>query len=154
MAGEDKRRDELAASAALLSAEVNKLGARLQESSVRVAQLTARNELLDERAKRHSYWIWATALGLVLSLVSIVVLGFVVQSNWRTSQRLEATIARLDKSVRGQCDFNALLLGSYRPESRPAGPDRDAYIAGFARMREIYDDVGCTAAPLPPATPR
>lgn len=144
---DDRRRRELAASAATLATQVGLLTNRLDLSNQRVADLSARNERLSKRASQHSWWIVATVAGLILDVALTI---FLFSSN----AELRSTNVRLESSVREQCAFNALVLGSYRPESRPAGPDRDLYEAAFARMRQSYKTLECATPIVPPAVPR
>lgn len=137
----DDRRRALADSAAALTAEVKALTGRIDGSNERLDQLTERNKVLGERARRHSWWIFGTVAGLVLDLVLTVAMFTLFD----TQQR----------AVRQQCGFLALIVGSYRPESRP--PDaRPEYERSFTLIREQYDDLRCASVVpiVPPAGPR
>lgn len=49
------------------------------------------------------------------------------------------------------CPLMAVFIGSYDPDSRPAGPGRQAYNSAFAQMRTIYGPVlECTTPIAPP----
>lgn len=139
--------------AANMEASTEALRATVIALTGEVKGLADEAHTLRKRTVRQGNWLRAAVVLSVATLALAGVLGFGVKSNRDTNQRLEATIARLDKSVKGQCAFNALVLGSYRPDSRPAGPLRKEYEDGFTRMREIYDFVGCGPV-LPPAAPR
>lgn len=72
-----------------------------------------------------------------------------------TNTRLEAAIARLEISVGESCSFYGLIIGSYRPESRPPGQDRATYESNFEIMRRSYRVLNCDPNSIvPPATPR
>lgn len=53
------------------------------------------------------------------------------------------------------CPLYALFLGSYAPESRAEGPDRERYEAAFVTIREGYRELGCEERqPVVPAPRR
>lgn len=132
---------------ARLAGEVAALNRQLTQMMGSIGDLVASNHVLGRRARRHSGWIFATAAGLILDLVLSV--GLVVFYDAQTR-----TIDRLEKSIKNQCGFLALVLGSYRPESRPP-EGRQEYDRSFDLMRGQYQDLDCALfAPLvPPATP-
>ena len=133
---DDKRREEIAASTVLLTAEVKKLTNRLEESTVRIAELTGRNRALNERSRKHSNWIYATTIGLALSLISSIALAFVSYQFYEQRRVVH-------------CPFYSLVIGSYRPETRPPGPERDKYEEAFYQMRDSYAFLEC-GPPVPP----
>lgn len=149
---DDDRRRELAAGAAALATEVAALNERLVEQNEHIAELTERNADLNQRAKRHSGWILATAAGLALDLALTIVMFVFFDQQRETNERVEATQARLETSVKNQCGLLAVFLGAYRPESRPA-EGRAAYEAAYQLIRDSYADLACTVRIVPPATP-
>lgn len=153
MAADDERRREIAESAQALAVKVGQLTDRLAESSVQVAALTARNEVLNEKSKKHSAWIWGTAAGLALDLVLSIGLLLFYDRQSELLESVTATQDQVTRSIRNQCGFLALLLGSYRPETRPPA-GRAEYEAAFSSMRALYTDLRCDPeAIVPPATP-
>lgn len=149
---DEARRQELAETAAALAAEVSQLSEHLVNQNVRIAELTGRNDALSERSKTHSAWIFGTVAGLVLDLILTIVVFVFFDRQQETNTRLEATQARLEKSISNQCGFLALAIGSYRPESRPP-EGREEYEKAFRLMRDQYRDLNCSAitALVPPA---
>lgn len=138
-------RPQLSAGIAALTGEVVSLNERLADTNESIDGLTASNEQLGQRSRKHSGWILATAVGLFLDLVlSVGLLLFYDQQS--------EILDRLGISVRESCNLYALFLGSYRPESRPPGPDRETYEANFVQLRESYRVLGCTERIVPPAT--
>lgn len=145
-ASDDRRREVLAGAASALTAEVGRLNEQLKESSKRLDALAKRNVALGSRSRTHSWWILGTAAGLLLDVILTFVL-FVF------FDRQQETSARLERSIGESCAFYALILGSYRPESRPEGPARAEYEASFVRMRRSYDVLECVDPIVPPAIP-
>lgn len=80
---------------------------------------------------------------LVLLIVALLGLALwdVVRQQDRTTQQ-------------AFCPVFGLLLGGYNPESRPPGPDRDAYNATFATFTTSYQALECDSPIVPPAIRR
>lgn len=132
-----------------------------------VTDLGAEVRRLDARERRTKRVAAIAFAGLVVDLVlsAVVITGGLVlggqvdrqdelvAQNAATIRQLQATNTRLETSVQESCSFYALVLGSYRPESRPEGPDRDTYKANFERMRQSYRNLECQGPIVAPAVP-
>lgn len=117
----------------------------------RVGGLSLAVEHLDRRTIRSEKVVAAVVVGLLLDLVlSVVVAVVLVQLN---NSNAEITATQLREQHTRQdalCPLYSLILGSYRPESRPEGPDRQAYIDQFKVMREAYAALDCQTPLVPP----
>lgn len=80
---------------------------------------------------------------IAVLIVLLIALGSVAVSNWRNSDRLE----RLTQI--GVCPSNAFQLGSYDPNTRYVGRDRDIYEQTFTNLRAARYVLGCQDAPTP-----
>lgn len=78
-------------------------------------------------------------------LLIVAVLGLAL---WDVVQRQDRT------TQQAFCPVFGLLLGGYNPESRPAGPDREAYNATFATFTSSYQALDCDSPIVPPAIRR
>lgn len=97
-------------------------------------------ELLAAERKTASRWRWVTAsIGVVLVVLGIV--AWVAVSTALEQRRL---------NEKAFCPFYGLILGSYNPESRAEGNDRNKYNEQFDVMREVYAELHCTNALIPP----
>lgn len=138
----DDRR-ALASTAAALAASV----ARLRETI---------DELL-ARAERSERAITITRLMLAVVVVLIVIVGGILRAQFVTNARLEQANAR-EAQTRQEvlCPMFGLFLGSYAPQSRAAGHDRDKYEQAFGQVRDLYIKLECTNPVVPPRsdTPR
>jgi len=118
----------------------------------RVAELTRQSEQLTmavhqlrprvEKAERVSF---RTAIAATVLLCLVVVLGWVAADQHETAARLDRLIQK------SECPLYGLIVGSYNPNTRPAGPARDAYNQAFVVLRTAYDELGCTNTPVPRA---
>lgn len=146
-----------ALTAAALAVEATE--ARLQKSvddlheSVETQNLHNKNKI--------SWAIGAAAFAVILS--ALVTVGYfkqletsnrlvaVIEQQAQTTQRLEALI-RQQEILRFQvlCPLYKVLLGSYDPETRKAGPDRDKYEQVFSEMRDQYAVLQCVGDLAPP----
>lgn len=117
-----------------LAAQAKLLGAQ-------VSALTEAVGDLDNRANRSRRVLTMAVAGLVLDLVLSVGLVFTLTEQTRTR----------DQAL---CPMFALFVGSYRPDSRAEGEDRERYEAAFVTLREAYAALDCTARPVPPPAPR
>ncbi len=153
MTDESVRREKLAATAALLAAEVSRLSGQLAESNTRMDRLATHNEALVRQSRKHTWWIYGGAVSLLLDvLLTVVIFVFYdQQANLLAAQK--QTTDQLRRSVQNQCGLLGLFVGSYRPESRPP-QDRDEYEAAFTLIRAQYRDLGCDSPIVPPAAPR
>lgn len=159
-----------------LSAGVAALAEQVQVLAGQVEELTDSNEALaesnDYREKVVRWLKWVTWVHVVFTL-GLTTGGWFIGSTQRdiqdnqdeikatnarleaTNARLEAAIARLEISVGESCSFYGLIIGSYRPESRPPGQDRETYEDNFDRMRLSFQRLKCDPGSIvPPAIPR
>lgn len=101
-----------------------------------VAQFAQFSERL-RRAERSGRW---SALGFVLNIVLVVLVGVGVYTSAITNHRIDAL-----------CPAYAVIVGGYAPSTRAVGSDRDAYITAFTGMRTLYNNLGCS--PTYPVVP-
>lgn len=121
----------------------------------RVGGLSLAVEQLDKRTNRSERITIGVVFGLALDLVLSIAVAIVLSNQVSTNARLQGAIDR-EQLTRQEavCPLYSLLLGSYRPESRAPGVDRDQYNATFDVMRKARDTLECAGPLTPPATPR
>jgi hypothetical protein len=131
----DERARILAGAAARLTEEVSelsvvvgKLGDRLQDTE-EMAKANTRRVKSNERKANLLRTL------LVFDMV-LTVMGFVL--GWM----LFETNSRIDT----MCPLYTWAIGSYAPQSRSAGPDRDQYIQWFEGMRTKFAGLDCGPA--------
>ncbi len=108
---------------------------------------------LERRTTKNTKIVTLTVLGLLLDLVLSVIVAFTLFNVISTANTLQGTIAEQDHiRTRVLCPLYGLFLGSYRPESRPAGQDRQEYEVAFASLRTEYNELSCTNPIVPPAS--
>lgn len=73
----------------------------------------------------------------ILALVTSGAVAYVVYEQHRTR-------------VFALCPLYSVLVGSYAPQTRAAGPDREAYEEVFVTMRRAYAFLDCPQAPVAP----
>lgn len=107
-------------------------------------------EKLDTRSNRNEKITFVAVIGLVLDLILSVIVAIVLSNQVSTAGSLQATIDR-EAQTRQQalCPVYGLVLGGYNPNSRAAGPDRDAYIQSFKVMTDAYDTLDCAGGLTP-----
>jgi uncharacterized membrane protein len=109
----------------------------LTDEATRLRQDVAglRDQLATTRGR-----VWWVALLAVIALALGVGLVVVAAQSQATDDRVNAI-----------CPVLALVVGGYDPNTRTAGPARDAYVRSFAVMREAYTGTRCDqVAPLVP----
>jgi hypothetical protein len=134
---EDDRRRKLAVVAVELGAEV----ARLTAASV--DQAKALGALTVEVEKKN--WMTTIKIRWMAALVVLDVLlsGGVTYGLFQISKIVNDAF----------CPLMAVFVGSYDPNSRPAGPGRIAYEDAFSQMRHIFGPVlECPPVVVPPRT--
>ena len=106
---------------------------------------------LNARTNRTERTTILVALGLAIDLVLSIAVAVLVWSQISVSTDLQVAIAR-ESSTRQDalCPLYGLLLGSYNPESRAAGPARDQYNQAFVTLRNGYDSLDCANPIVPP----
>jgi hypothetical protein len=126
---------------------LNRLADRVDALTGEITRLA--NEQEQQRTRigvvaKRGFWVALLAVVLAVALAGAVGL---------TVTRVEVQrLAAEQEQQRAQvlCPFFGLILGSYRPETRPEGVDRDTYVSQFAIMRDIYDRLHCTSPAVPP----
>lgn len=121
------------------------LAARAAALAGSVTELRGAVEWLDRRANRSRRVLAIAVAGLVLDLVLSVAVGFALLAQVETSKRQDVVQSEV------LCPLYAIFIGSYRPESRTEGPDRQKYEEAFTVIRGSYAKLGCTGPPVPPA---
>jgi hypothetical protein len=117
----------------------DQLGDRAEALRLEVAGLRDDvQSLSDRQRKSESRLVWV-AVAAVVALALAAAIGL-------TAWRLNAT----DKRIDAICPILALTIGSYNPDTRPAGSARSQYIAAFEVIRQGYTALGCTNQPVPP----
>lgn len=152
-------RPELSAGVAALTGEVVTLNEQLLETNESVKELAKSTKKLGETSRTHSKWIYGTVATVIVdvAVTAVVWLLFDQQSTIITQQaaiiqQLESTQRELKISVGESCAFYGLIIGSYRPESRPPGQDRETYEHNFDRMRLSFQRLKCDPGSIvPPA---
>lgn len=151
MTADDRRRDDLGARVALFTAEVTRLNGQVAALAESVDVQAESTKALGQRGKRHSLWIFGVVISLVVDvLVTVGLLVFYDQQSELIAQQA-ATTDRLERSVQETCSLYGLILGSYRPESRPP-ETRDEYERSFELIRRGYRNLDCQNPIAPPAT--
>lgn len=79
----------------------------------------------------------------VVVIVDVLLTGIVSYSVW----------AQYHQRVAVLCPLYSVIVGAYAPNTRAAGPDREAYIAGYHIINQAYQELSCPAPPLPPRAP-
>lgn len=135
--------DDLGSRAAALQNEVAGLRQDVEQLGKRTDGLRKDLRGLGDRQSLSEGRIKWVALGAVVSVLFALVVGLTVWKVIATDHRVDAI-----------CPILALVVGGADPSTRPAGPARDAYVAGMNVMRDGYEQFGCaTIAPLvPPRT--
>lgn len=145
---------ELAAHARALAADVEALNLTNAELATTVAENTAVQERQARRIERAEGLITRTWVFLVVVVVLSGLFGVLLFRQVVTEDRLDQVIAA-ERTARqqGQCPLLALFIGSYAPNSRAAGEDRQKYEDAFVRIRAIYAQLGCTEPAVPGRQP-
>lgn len=138
---ESDHRRTLAAVAVELAAEV----ARLAEASK--GQADALERLTVE--VRNKTWKTTVKIRWMIALVvlCLILSGATLIGYFRTSDLIAN-----QEVIKGQvlCPMYKIFLGSYQPETRTPGADRDKYEAAFKDMWTQYGALNCTGALVPP----
>lgn len=103
----------------------------------RIDTLTeATHELTDRtrRTERRSRWVAALS---AIALFATCACGYAIYQQYATR-------------VFVLCPLYSVIVGSYAPQTRPAGEAREAYEKVFVTMRAAYDYLDCPQAPVAP----
>lgn len=136
-----ERRRVLAVVAAELGDEVARLTVASSNQTEEIAKLRAELKVKTWKTTVKIRWMIALVImDLVLSAAMLV--GYLKISD----------LVRDQETVRAQvlCPMYKVFLGSYQPETRAAGPDRDKYQAAFRDMWSQYAVLNCSGALVPP----
>lgn len=137
----EQRRLDLAATALALGKHV----AQLAEASVEQAK--ALDGLVSETEKK----TWQTTIK-IRWMIALVILDLVLSGAMLVGYLKVSELVNNQEIVRAQvlCPMYKVFLGSYQPETRNPGPDRDKYAAAFNDMWGQYAVLACTGALVPP----
>lgn len=97
-----------------------------------VTSLQTSIEDLTRRAKLAERFITIISVSLLLDITLTVAVVLLAWSNYNTNNRVDTV-----------CPLYAFTLGTYAPQSRKSGDDRDQYVAAFADMRMKFAELGC-----------
>lgn len=115
--------------------------------SRRIAEYGERLDGNERRAK-------ANRLGIGILALIAAAIGFIAWQNYQTNTEQRATAAQQEILLRDFiCPSSALLVGGYRPDTRPPGEARDAYADSIEGLRAARERQRCTDALVPPAQP-
>ncbi len=117
----------------------------------RIGALAAAVSELDRRTNRSEKITIGVILGLALDLVLSIAVALILTSQAATDESLQAAVDRETATRQDAlCPLYSLFLGTYNPNSRAEGPDRDVYIANFGVLRQGYASLDCTGPIVPP----
>jgi hypothetical protein len=108
-------------------------------------------DALVRRAEKSERRIFGIVLAVVLDLSLTVGLLFLWHSQTETSAAVDDTRNEI------LCPLYASWLGTYNPNSRAVGHDRQTYEDVFSLMRDQYTHLACTTPLVPkpaPTTPQ
>lgn len=115
-----------------LSARIVRLTVAASTLSKAVAQNSDAIESLTRRAKLAERFIAIISVSLIMDISLTVAVAILAYQSYSTNNRL-ATI----------CPLYAFTVGTYAPQSRKAGQDRDQYVQAFTDMRIKFEQLGC-----------
>lgn len=119
----------------------------------RVGALSGAVEQLDQRTNRSEKVVIAVVAVLLLTLFLSIIVAFVLLQQRDTQHDVASAVARESKTRQeGLCPLYGLLLGTYKPESRPEGEARQLYMEQFDVMRTAYATLDCKGPVVPGAT--
>lgn len=137
---------ELAAVSRALAVDVEALNRTNTELAATVAENTATQERQARRIDRAEGLITRTWVLLAAAVVLAGLFGMLAFRQVVTEDRLNQVIsAQQEARQKGQCPLLALFIGSYNPNSRAAGEDRQRYEDAFRVIRQSYADLDCEA---------
>lgn len=121
----DEQQESLSGRFARLTAAASKLAKE-------VSQNTDAIDSLMRRAKLAERFIAIISVSLIMDFALTIAVGILAYQSYSTNERI-ATI----------CPLYAFTVGTYAPQSRSAGGDRDQYVASFDKMRVKFAELGC-----------
>lgn len=140
-AEDDEHRRELVAVAVGLGEEVTRLTVASD------AQASATRNLRVEIEKK----TWKTTIK-IRWMIALVILDLVLSGAMLVGYLKIKDLVDDQEVVRSQvlCPMFNVFLGSYQPETRNVGPDRDKYEANFREMRNQRAALHCRGDLVPP----
>lgn len=112
-----------------------------------IGELSERLDGTDDRAARNRR-------GLIILGVIVAALVALAVTNYSTNAAQARTAAQQEVLLRDFiCPTSALLVGGYRPDTRPAGEARDAYAESIDGLRAARLRQACADPLVPPALP-
>lgn len=124
--------------------EVGELAERANALADKVSGLSLAVTQIGRRTDRSEKLTLAVGLGLALDLVLSGVVAFALNGLYAVRDREDAT------RQQALCPLDSLILGSYAPDSRPEGEQRNKYVAAFGEMRVAYESLNCRGDLVPP----
>lgn len=115
-----------------LTARITRLTSVASKLASMVGQNTDAIENLTRRAKLAERFIAIISVSLILDICLTVAVGYLAFASYSTNERI-ATI----------CPLYAFVIGSYAPQTRAPGDDRDSYNTAFEKMRIKFQDLNC-----------
>lgn len=109
--------------------------------------LRASVDALVVRAEKSERRIFGIVLAVILDLSLTVGLLFLWHSQTQTSDALDDTRNQV------LCPLYGAWLGTYNPNSRSVGRDRQTYEDVFSLMRDQYQHLSCTTPLVPKPAP-
>lgn len=104
-------------------------------------------ESLLKRTRRSEKVIASIIVTIIVDVIFTGGFIFLFYNQNRTADALDDTRNQV------LCPLYASWLGTYNPNSRSPGPDRDTYIDVFSQMRTQYQHLSCTTPLVPKPTP-
>lgn len=105
-------------------------------------------DALVTRAEKSERRIFGIVLAVILDLSLTVGLLFLWHSQTQTTAALDDTKSQV------LCPLYSAFLGSYNPNTRAPGLDRQTYEQIFSQFRSSYQHLSCTTPLVPkPTTP-
>lgn len=119
----------------------------------RVGELSSAVDQLDRRTNRGEKTVIVVVVVLILTLLLSLVVGAVLLQQRDTQHDVAAAVDRESRTRQdGLCPLYGLLLGTYKPESRPEGEARRIYNEQFEVMRAAYATLDCKGPVVPPSS--
>jgi hypothetical protein len=115
-----------------LIARMTRLTIAASKLGKEVAQNTEAIDNLMRRARLAERFITIISVSLIMDFMLTLAVGYLAFQGYSTNERVQTI-----------CPLYAFVIGSYAPQSRAPGPDRDQYNASFSNMRLKFQELGC-----------
>lgn len=123
------------------------------ELTTSVKTLTEAVEKLMGRTERSERAILLTVVTLIIDVVLTIGVGLSFYAQFATNSKVEQAIRQQEiTTTQVLCPLYAVFLGSYNPQSRASGSDRDIYEQNFVVIRDGYKTLQCSTPIVPPPT--